>query len=110
MRNDRHLAESVIQRLIIARLNLLPGVKVWRQSTGVARHGGRVVRYGIPGQADITGLVDGRRIELEVKTATGRVRPEQKAYGVMIRQYGGVYAVVRSIDDALRAVQEARQR
>lgn len=103
------IPEAVIQRLILARLNQLPGVHVWRQNTGVASMNGRTVRFGLPGAADLTGLVAGRRLELEIKTGTGRVRPEQRAYGEMIRRFGGVYAVCRSLEDALAAVEEARQ-
>ena len=43
-------------------------------------------------------------VSLEVKTATGRVRPEQERWRQVVQQAGGVAAVVRSVEDAERAL------
>lgn len=76
---------------------------------------GRLVRYGVPGHPDLAGLIDthvecpscftpvplrGRWIGLEVKTDTGRIEPQQKLFHEMIERYGGLVAVVRSVDEA----------
>ena len=100
------IAEAVLQRLILARLNLLPGVKVWRSNTGARQvAGGRVIRFGVRGQGDISGVgPNGIRIEVEVKTATGRLTPDQLAFGELMKKHGAVYVVARSLEDALAAV------
>jgi hypothetical protein len=109
MKPRENLPEPVLQRLILARLNALDGVRVWRANTGAARtHRGRIVRFGVPGQADITGLIrGGRRLEVEVKGPTGRVSPEQEAFGALIVSLGGIYLIARTLDDALIPVMEA---
>ena len=61
---------------------------------------GRYVRFGFAGMADITGMMrDGRRLEVEVKSATGRVSPDQAAFLARVDACGGVCGVVRSLED-----------
>ena len=43
-------------------------------------------------------------VSLEVKTASGRVRPEQENWKRVVERFGGVAAVVRSEEDALRII------
>jgi dihydroxyacid dehydratase/phosphogluconate dehydratase len=43
---------------------------------------------------------------IEVKTPTGRVRPEQQAWLETVQQAGGVAGVARSIDDAVRILDD----
>jgi hypothetical protein len=58
------------------------------------------VRFGVPGQADISGLLSsGRRVEIEVKSATGRQSPQQRAFEAMISKFGGLYILARSVED-----------
>ncbi len=104
--SDRPVAEAVLQRLIIARLNLIPGVHVWRNNTGAGqRAGGGLIRFGVPGQGDISGIGPrGVRLEVEVKSATGRVSEDQVAFGQMISLHGGLYVVARTLDDAINAI------
>jgi hypothetical protein len=105
--------EARLQALILARLGLLPDVHVWRMNTGVAhRPGGGAVRFGAVGQADITGLVGphGRRLEIEIKSATGRQTPEQRAFGERITRLGGLYLVCRSLEDALNGIDEWKEK
>lgn len=75
-------------------------MRLWRSNTGVARMGKRKVRFGVPGQADLTGVLPGGiRLEIEVKSAVGRQSPEQLAYQAMIERFGGVYVLARSVGD-----------
>ena len=50
----------------------------------------------------------GRRLAvfsaLEVKTPTGRIQPEQQQFLNVVQRFGGIGAVVRSPDDARRAL------
>ena len=100
------MSEHDMMRLILARLNLIPGVLAWRQNTGAARTpSGGFVRFGVPGQADITGLLPGgRRLEIEVKAPGGRTTREQDTFGARILEHGGVYIVARTLDEALACV------
>lgn len=60
-----------------------------------------MVKFGTPGAADLSGiLIDGTRIEIEVKTATGRQSKQQQAFQAMIERFGGIYILARSADDA----------
>lgn len=101
----RPAPEAVLQRLIIAQLRAR-GIWCWRQNTGAARTArGRTIRFGIPGQADITGILPGgRRLEIECKSATGRLTPEQREFGERVTAAGGLWVVARTLDDALNAV------
>lgn len=84
--------------------------KFARRNRGVAIGArGQSVRFGdFDGAADITGiLVDGRRVELEVKTAKGRLSEQQVAFGAMIVANQGVWGVARSVDEAIAIVERA---
>ena len=82
--------------------------RLWRQNTGVARMGPRVVRFGVRGQADLTGILpDGRRLEVETKSPTGRQSPDQRNFQQMIEHFGGVYVLARSVEDVRRALAQA---
>ena len=105
-------SESAIQRVLLARLNALPGVVVWRQNTGRAkpRHGSRPITFGRPGQADITGIVQrgiggiGQRLEIEVKSAKGKQSELQAAFQRDVESRGGIYILARDIDSTLAIV------
>ena len=103
------MTEQGLTAAILVALGSRTDCRVWRQNTGVAAYGHRAVRFGVPGQADISGIfADGRRIELEVKRPGERTTPEQDRWGAMIVKFGGVYAVVRSVEEAVAAVENAR--
>jgi len=92
-------SESAIQRDILAYLATRPDIAAWRNNTGTARSATRFVRFGVKGQADISGLIapNGRRLEIEVKTDAGRQSADQRKYQKMIEKYGGVYVLARSV-------------
>ena len=94
------MTEKQIQNAILREFGTKPWIRLWRQNTGVARIGKRVVRFGVPGQADLTGILfDGRRIEIEIKSATGRQTEDQKNFQAIITRFKGVYILARSISD-----------
>ena len=67
-----------------------------------------VIRYGVLGQADITGLLPtGRRVELEVKTGSGVLSDGQIKFSRMITEYGGLYFEIRDIPSALNFLRDA---
>lgn len=101
------MTEAELMNQILLAFGARPDLKIWRSNVLVARdRTGRVVRAGIKGQADISGILapQGRRVEIEVKTATGRQRPEQKNWQAMIEAMGGIYVVARSVEDVERAL------
>jgi hypothetical protein len=79
----------------------------WRQNSGTFQERNRdgSVRYiranTQRGMSDIMGVLkDGRTLAIEVKSATGRMRPGQEEFLATIRQAGGVAGVCRSVEDA----------
>jgi hypothetical protein len=99
------MTEHAIQSQILRDFGTRPDMRLWRANSGVARMGNRKVRFGVPGQADLTGILPGGvRLEVEVKSATGRQSPEQAAYQAMIVRFGGVYVLARSVGDVWAAV------
>lgn len=107
------MRERDIQTAILAAIGSRPDVRLWRANTGVAiplAHAcplcrGRGVRFGVVGQADLSGIVrGGRRLEVEVKSPTGRPSEQQVRFGNMIRSKGGIYVVARSVEDVERAI------
>ena len=103
------MTETQLVKAVILALGSRFDCRVWRQNTGALRDAtGRLIRFGIPGAADITGiLANGRRLEIEVKTDTGRLSKQQARYGQMIHRMGGLYFVVRSVEDAVDRVDAA---
>lgn len=96
-------------RLAIGRL---PDVVLWRNSTGVTRVDGRVLRFGLcVGSADLIGILAprGRLVALEIKSAEGRASREQEQFLALVRCMGGFGAIVRSVDEALAAIERARK-
>lgn len=103
--------ERVILHDILLALGARSDLKVWRVNVVVAKdRAGQWLRSGPDGSADISGILapSGRRLELEVKSATGRVRPEQEAFLAMVRAMGGVGEVVRSVQEAEAVLTKAR--
>ncbi|MBK9126300.1 MAG: VRR-NUC domain-containing protein [Phycisphaerales bacterium] len=105
------MRESEIQNEILRTLGARPDMRLWRANVGVARlggprrSGGRVVRFGLTGQADLTGILpNGLRLEIEVKSDGGRQSPEQRSFQVMIERFGGVYVLARSVEDVWAAI------
>lgn len=94
------MAESELVHAILKQYGNDPRLRIWRSNSGVAYGAGRAVRFGIPGQADISGILrNGQRIEIECKTATGRQSPGQKAFQAMIQRFNGVYILARCVED-----------
>ena len=96
------MSETALVKEILRTFGSRPDLRIWRANVLVARDkAGRIVRAGIPGQADISGIIapSGRRLEIECKSGTGRQTEAQKAWQRMIEGMGGVYVVARSTAD-----------
>ena len=68
----------------------------------------RMIQAGLTkGGADIIGVApDGRFLAVEVKTETGRIRPEQEVFLQVVRKAGGIAGVARSVEEALQLIQQ----
>ena len=102
-------SEAEIQAEVLRILGARPDLRLWRANTGAAidPRTGRLIRFGAPGQADLSGiLAGGRRLEIEIKSARGHQTQEQLFFGAMIARFGGLYVVVHSLQDALAAIEE----
>jgi len=82
--------ESTIVKKILTWLNKQPGVKAEKT------HGGM---YGKSGKPDITGCINGRRFELEVKRPGGKPTQLQLKELREWKEAGAITAVVYSLDD-----------
>lgn len=115
--------ESEIQREIrLAAGRAVPGCVLWRNNCGVAeQRDGSFVRYGVGGKggSDLLGALTvetrtgaqlGVLLAVEVKTATGRLSPEQRMFGALVERMGGVFIVARSVDDFVEQATAARAR
>lgn len=101
------MSESDLVASILLTFGARPNLRIWRANVLVAKdQSGRLVRAGIKGQADISGILApaGRRVEIECKSATGRQSPEQKRWQAMIESLGGIYVLARSVEDVERAL------
>ena len=86
------------------------GIDAERRNVGQAEIGGRTVRFGRKGSADITGTIPrgrhrGRRLEIEVKRPGASPRPEQLARLAETRAAGGIAFWITDAGDCLRVLQ-----
>lgn len=88
-------------RLRIARFNVGVGWFARGEPARKRDPGAYPVRFGIPGLADIVGLIapEGRALLIEVKSDTGRQSKEQRTMQRVITSFGGLYVLARSVAD-----------
>lgn len=95
--------ESEIQNTILAYLKYRR-VFHWRQNSGAGMMkqgaGMRFIRFGINGAPDIFAIKDGIIYGLEIKSKIGVQNPNQKEFQKEFEKAGGVYSLVRCIEDA----------
>lgn len=96
-------SERVIQREILSYLATRKDLRACRMNTGAATHrkSGVLVRFGVPGQADIMGILapHGQLLAIEVKSKSGRQSSLQESFQEMVRKFGGIYILARSVKD-----------
>lgn len=103
-------AETDIQNRILVALSKRyhPCGIFWRQNAGRTRNDrGAWITLGPSGISDIVGVIVGRAVFIEVKTATGKQRKTQKAFQVAAEKAGGIYIVARSPDEAIAQIEAA---
>ena len=113
-------AETTLQQQIRLAVGTNPEARIFRNQVGSLPdpRTGRLVTFGLArGSADLIGwrtitvtqAMVGTRLaiftSIEVKTPTGRVRPEQQAWLEAVQGAGGIAIIARSVPDALQMVE-----
>ena len=108
-------AETILQQQIRLAIGTNPDARIFRNQVGSLPdpRTGRLVTFGLArGSADLIGwrtitvtqAMVGTRLavftSIEVKTPTGRVRPEQQAWLDAVHGAGGIAVIARSVPDA----------
>lgn len=100
--------ESMILQAVLLWLTIMAKTKplyFFRSGSGALKtEQGRFFKTGRAGCPDITCLYAGRFIGLEIKTATGRQSPAQRAAESEILAAGGEYYIIRSVADVREVV------
>jgi hypothetical protein len=111
--------ETTLQQQIRLALGTHPQTRLFRNQVGSLPdpRTGRLVTFGLArGSADLIGWrtitvtadMVGQRLavftSIEVKTFTGRVRPDQTAWMGAVQAAGGIAGIARSVPDALQLV------
>jgi hypothetical protein len=113
---DGSVNELAFMRHLMRGIGRRSDLRIWRQNVAsipVRNNAGRILRMfhsGSPkGAADLSGIVlpEGWRLEIELKSARGRLSQEQKCWRDFIEWAGSVYVLVRydpclSVEDNLR--------
>jgi hypothetical protein len=108
-------AETTLQQQIRLALGTNPDARIFRNQVGSLPdpRTGRLVTFGLArGSADLIGWrtvtvtpdMVGQQLavftSIEVKTPTGRIRPEQQAWLDVVLRGGGIAGIARSVTDA----------
>lgn len=113
MRKERR-PEDQLTDAITAACGALPGVvlldmrHVGKYARVYAEGYGPPVQIGRTGQPDMLALIDGKALGLELKSATGRVSAGQVTCHAAWGSMGTPVAVVRSVAEALAAIEGRR--
>jgi len=110
--NQSH-AHSILVNKCLIEGSKEPGVILFKRTVMLALtlDGRRKITCGIPGEADIDGMLapNGRKFCAEVKTGNARSTKTQKRYRAVVESHGGYYCIVRSVEDLLAGIKEARK-
>jgi len=92
--------QQLVDDLLFA-LGSRPDVRIWIRPVGFDY--GKNIRYGVPGETDLDGIVGpyGRRLAIEVKTGAAELSPKQKLWKAMILKFGGIYIEARSVEQVM---------
>ncbi len=108
--------ETTVLQSIRLALGRVTGLRLFRNNVGALKdHQGRHVQFGLhPGSADLIGWrsvtitpdMVGKRLavfaSVEVKTQTGKVRPDQANWQQQVTDAGGLAVVARSPEEAAK--------
>lgn len=100
---------DIHNRILVALCRAFhPDGVFWRQNAGRVRtERGAWVSLGPTGISDIVGVMRGRPVFVEVKTATGKQRKAQIDFQAAVERAGGIYLVARTPEEAVAALTAA---
>jgi hypothetical protein len=76
-----------------------------RRNTGAMRDKhGRMVRFGMPGMADVFMIRNGQAIEIELKSTSGKQAQAQKDWQAAVERAGGIYILARCQEDIIEVL------
>lgn len=93
------VSEKYLQNNAIDWLNENTRGMFWQNDSVGIKGRKRCNRFRPNGVSDILGVIDGQAIAIEVKAPKGRVLPSQIAFAERYRRAGGLYYIIRSLDD-----------
>lgn len=99
------ISETQIQKQIMDYL-ISQRILYWRLNTQGIQHFSQGRQFFKPnpnrGMADILAILNGRAFWIEVKSAKGKLSPEQILFAEKVVQQGCLYIVAKSIDDVIK--------
>lgn len=99
--NEKQIQDAVLKYLSL-RYNNKEDTMFWRNNTGGAKtEGGGFIRFGALGSPDIFVVSKGQIIGLEIKDKA-KVSDAQKEFAKKFTDAGGIYLVIRSVDDIMK--------
>lgn len=115
MIKECHTEADIMRQIQIAVCE--SGARLFRNNTGMVRQqDGRLIRFGLSvGSADLIGftpkIINGQKIAvftaIEVKHK-GKPTRQQLAFLNMVKEFGGIGAVVHTVEEALEVIHELR--
>ena len=94
--NRVHFHNELLRKILLFLHENFTG-RYWENSTGAIKSAdGRFQRYGMIGSTDIIGHTgQGRAVYIEVKTNTGKLKPDQIRFRDMVQSSGCIHFVAR---------------
>lgn len=102
-------SEKEIENSILEFLKII-GVYCWKnQSVGIYDQAKKIYRkpnsrHHLNGVSDILGIIQGRFLAIEVKSATGSLTGEQRIFLARVNENGGIAFVARSVEQAAESL------
>jgi hypothetical protein len=83
----------------------LRGWVTFKCGAGMVKSAGRMVCFGTAGAPDLVAIRGDRYLLLEIKAGKDRMSAAQKAFKDSIEATGGVYHVIRSLDQIVEMME-----
>tara|TARA_R110002020_G_scaffold77403_1_gene195410 strand:- start:1668 stop:2012 length:345 start_codon:yes stop_codon:yes gene_type:complete len=103
-------SEERIQQEIIMEFNntykTYRGLLCYNLNNSIGGYRGRVNKFLglVKGRSDLVFYWNGSAYHIELKTATGQQKPEQKDWQALVERYGFKYYIIRSSEDGMKLI------
>lgn len=106
------MTTRAITATLLCEIPLRFHARVWRRNVIAAKIGDRFIRSGLPGEADIDGILGpyGIWLSIEVKAGKDRQSEAQRTFQRMIEAHGGIYLIARDVESTLASLAELQAR